>query len=135
MIPAKDIERRNEVRVAIVTGHQLKIFGTTRLFLRTHQCRDKVEFEAYVCENETTEPTQINLGGDFLDKNRVQLRYGPKPVMRLWGQTVYFHSRREIERDVWGVEMTNRKCYWRTQVEKAPRKSPGLEKRERETKT
>ncbi|KAG5883542.1 hypothetical protein JTB14_016656 [Gonioctena quinquepunctata] len=54
-------------------------------------------------------------------------------------------SRREIERDIWGVEITNRKCYLtgikvispRTAVreEKAPKKLEEFRKRVRETET
>ncbi|KAG5862389.1 hypothetical protein JTB14_015633 [Gonioctena quinquepunctata] len=114
IIPVGDIdtERRTEVRLVSVTGHRLEIFGTTCLRFKIDNCRKEVEFEAYVCENETTGPTQVILGRDFLVKNRVQLKYGPEPVMVLWGQTVYFHSRRGIEKDVGGVETTSRKYYW-----------------------
>ncbi|KAG5869748.1 hypothetical protein JTB14_018078 [Gonioctena quinquepunctata] len=137
-----DTERRTEVRLVSVTGHRLEIFGTTCLRFRIDNCR-KVEFEAYVCESETTGPTQVILGRDFLVKNRVQLKYGPEPVMVLWGQTVYFHSRRGIEKDVEGVETTSRKYYWSSirevlprrvlQEEKVQRKSPEREEKKRET--
>ncbi|KAG5863135.1 hypothetical protein JTB14_018613 [Gonioctena quinquepunctata] len=126
IIPACDIdtERRTEVRLI-------------------PNCRKEVEFEAYVCENETTGPTQVILGRDFLVKNRVQLKYGPEPVMVLWGQTVYFHSRRGIEKCVGGVETTSTKYYWSSirdvlprrvfQEEKVQRKSPEREEKKRET--
>ncbi|KAG5873049.1 hypothetical protein JTB14_010532 [Gonioctena quinquepunctata] len=118
IIPVGDIdtERRTEVRL-IIAGKKWN--------LRLMYVKTKLQ------------------GRDFLVKNRVLLKYGPEPVMVLWGQTIYFHSRRGIEKDIGGVETTSTKYYWSSirevlprrvfQGEKVQRKSPEKEEKKRET--
>ncbi|KAG5869030.1 hypothetical protein JTB14_025919 [Gonioctena quinquepunctata] len=123
IIPLGDIdtERRTEVRLVSVTGHRLEIFGTTCLRFRIDNCRKEVEFEAYVCENETTGPNR--LFWEEISWLKIGFNYGPEPFMILWEQTVYFHSRRGIEwKDVGGVETTSRKYYWSSIREVLPRR-------------
>ncbi|KAG5867151.1 hypothetical protein JTB14_016228 [Gonioctena quinquepunctata] len=85
IIPVGDIdtERRTEVRLVSVTGHRLEIFGTTCLRFKIDNCRKEVEFEAYVCENETTGPTQYTRS---LAEKSVSRKKGAEEVARKGGK-------------------------------------------------
>lgn len=105
-------KQTDEIRLVSVTGHRLKIFGTTKLSLGIKKGIVEAEFEAYVCDNETAGITPIILGRDFFVANNVHLLYGPRPVMLVWNYEVEFCSRNEIENGIHEIGKTTKTYRW-----------------------
>lgn len=79
-----------------ITGHEIRLHGTTKSNIETETGGVGTSFELIVCDDKMLKDVEVLLGRDFFAQQEAEISYKREPSLLLWGQKILMRSTREV---------------------------------------